>query len=814
MKNLTFLFVLLVSRSLLAQEGVSLTEHFARERTCDVLHYKVNVDIDEKTKVCRGDVSISFVPLRSSFAFVDFDAAEMAIDRVQLNGQSVEFKHHGDTLTIDLGKEYGLRDTLSVNIHYVVTSPKQGLYFVRPDSGYAKKQWQIYSNGETTENHHWFPCYDFPNDMATSEMIVTVNENWTAISNGKLIDVKKDAKRHKATYHWYEGRPHVSYLISLVAGEYVEVKDSWGTVSLSYYVYKYQKDDAMRSFAKSPKIMDFFSTKIGYPYPWEKYAQSVVQDYFLGGQENVSATTLTDGTIHDARAHLDISSDGLVAHEMAHQWFGDLMTCRDWSHLWLNEGFASYFDILFQEYDKGIEVALKSIYDSQHSVVTSDVGEKRRPSVCSKYVNPSTLFDNRIYGKGACVLHMMRSILGDELFWKAINHYTTKFAFHPVETNDFKIAVEEATGYNLHWFFDEWLYKAGYPEFEVKSKWDNATQSVLVSVTQVQKTDSLTGIFKMPVDIQVWIHDTPIDHRVMVSNANEEFRFPAYQEPQLVLFDKGSTILKKVKCEKSTDEWIFQLRHAEHGVDRIAAIDELRWIVDSAKATEALKLAALEDRLAEVRLNAVWALADAKKTDLSETFLKTYGDNDSKVRSASVTALKNYKGENILGVLQHAFDKDSSYVVAASAMTSLMKSDSLNAKQYARQGLQRDSFREGIRIAALRGLAEVHDDEAFALVKQYTEYGIDRSVRMEALGLMSRKWKEREDVVPYLIQMIDDPSFQVRRASMEMLGNSGSPAGLSPLQRIVDGENDARLVKVSREAIDKIKKAQQEQESH
>ena len=499
---------------------------------------------------------------------------------------------------------------------------------------------------------------------------------------------------------------------------------------------------------------------------------------------------------------------------MAYQWFGDLITCRDWSHLWLNEGFASYFDILFQEVDKGRDIALKSIYDSQHNIVTSDIGDWRRPSVFANYVNPNDMFDNRIYGKGACVLHMLRFILGDELFWKAINHYVNAFAFHVVETNDFKIAVEEATGYNLHWFFDEWLYKAGYPEFDITSTWDEASHTVTVDVKQSQKIDSLTGLFVIPVEIEVWTHDVPQTYRVMISKQEEQFSFPSYQEPQLVLFDKGSQILKKANFHKSIDASIFQLKHAENGVDRIDAIEDLRWLVDSNQVTEALSNAAIDDRFSEVRREAVWALGDAKKQDVSGLLMKAYGDSEAKVRAAAIAGLKTYKGNAVIQLLQHAFGQDSSYVVAGTALTALMKIDTVNAKTYAQGGLSRDSFRESIRIAALRGLADVRDDEAFRLVKQCTDYGNDRNVRMEALGLLSRKWKDRPDVVAHLISFITDASFHVRRAVMEMLGNVGNPQAIAPLQTVVDLETDTRLVKVARDAIEKIKQGLPEHGVH
>jgi aminopeptidase N len=642
-------------------------------------------------------------------------------------------------------------------------------------------------------------------------MIVTVDENWTAISNGKLLDVKHDAKNRTKTFHWYEGLPHVSYLTSLVAGEYVEVKDSWKKVPLSYFVYKFQKNDAMRSFEKTSKAMDFFSQKIGYEYPWEKYSQTVVQDYIWGGEENVSATTLTDNTIHDARAHLDYSSDGLVAHELAHQWWGDLLTTKDWSHTWLNEGFASYFDVLFQEYDKGRDVALKSIYDSQRDLVNTDFGDRRRPTVNPNFVSPQELFNNRIYGKGACILHMLRYILGDDLYWKAINHYVHKFAHQPVETNDFKVAIEEATGYNLYWFFDEWAYKPGYPEFNVTSVWDQESHTVNLKVRQVQPVDSLTGIFTTPMDIEVWVHNEPVTYRVTISREEEEFSFPAYQQPQLVLFDKGSTILKKVKFDKPIDEWVFQLQNAKDGVDRIIAVDELRWFADSSVATQALSKAAVNDAFPEVRREAVWALGDAKRTDVSRTLLTAYGDREAKVRAASVTAMKNAKKDTVFATLKYAFEKDSSYAVATAALMSLVKIDSLNAKKYCAAALQRDSYREGLRVAAVRSLADVGDEEAFTMVKTASSYGSPRNVRLEALGQLSRKWKQREDVVPYFISLLHDASVPVRRYVIGTLGELGSAQAIAPLEKAAEGEKESKLVKAARDAVLKIQQSQKAQ---
>ena len=790
-----------------AQEKQLPSAHYTRERSYDVLHYKLTIDVDEVAKTCEGTVAIRLVPLRPLFDVVQLDAAEMKITQVKSGLKNMQFYQSGESLFVNLDKVYGLRDTLNIQVSYAVSSPKKGLYFIKPDSGYAEKQWQVWSNGEAEDNHFWFPCYDYPNDRATSEMIVTVNDKWTAISNGSLLEVKRDPKRHKATYHWLENKPHVSYLISLVAGEYIEVKDKWNNIPLSYFVYKHQRDQAMLSFAKTPKIMDFFSSKIGYPYQWEKYSQTVVQDYILGGEENVSATTLTDITMHDARAHLDYSSESLVAHELAHQWWGDLVSFRDWPHAWLSEGFASYFDILFQEADKGRDEALKNIVDAQTNIVSSDVGDRRKSTVTFFFANPNDLFTNRIYGKGACVLHMLRSVLGDELYWKAINHYVNKFAFQSVETNDFKIAIEEATGYNLYWFFDEWVYKPGFPEFTVTSEWKQSSRTVNLSVKQVQKTDSLTGIFKTPVDIQVWVNNHPETYRVLIDSSEEMFSFPAYQQPQLVLFDKGSSVLKKLNYDKPVGEWIYQLKNADDGVDRMSAAEELRWYVDSNIVADALVKAMQDDRFWGVRREGVFALGDSRIQALSDTLITAYGDRDARVRSAVVSSLKMFSGEKVRTLLRYAFDKDSSYAVVSSALASLVKVDSVNALEYCRKGLAQSSYREGIRFSAVRALGRVGSDTAKAILRETTKYGVDRSIRIESLWQLSRAWKDDEQLFDYYLTLLNDPSAPVRRTVADILGTLGNEKAIAPLKHVVDTEQDERFVRTARESIGKIEEA-------
>jgi aminopeptidase N len=813
MKN-TVLFLLVFFSGTVLSQPSSPPEHLTRERTYHVLHYKLVLSVDVRKKECRGDAIISLVPLRPQFDTLQLDAASMDIQRITMRDIPLESSLTGETLSIALGRPYGLTDTLTVDVKYSVTSPKKGLYFVQPDSGYPEKQWQAWTQGEAIDNHFWFPCYDAPNDLSTSETIITVDDHLTVVSNGSLLGRSADAKHHQATYHWYESKPHVSYLVSLAVGTYIDVADSSGSLPIDNYVYPFQEEDAMRSFGNTPRMIDFFSKKIGYPFPWEKYGHALVEDFMFSGEENVSISTITDRTIHDARAHLDYSSEPLVAHELAHQWWGDLVSFRDWSHAWLSEGFATYFEMLYEEHAHGHDAAAKVLHDAQQVVVNSDRFDSRRPTVCNRYTNPIELFDNRIYQKGACVLHMLRFFLGDELFWKSIDHYVHKFAFHNVETNDLKVAIEEATGYNLQWFLDEWLYHAGYPEFLVQTSWDKNTRAVTVTVKQQQRVDSLTPIFRMPVDIEVWVHGEPETYRVEITRQQESFSFPAYQQPQLVIFDKGGQLLKRATFYKTREEWLYQLQHAEEGIDRLAAIDELQWTIDSTAVRGVMENVMMNDTFPQVRRDAIWAIGDVKSVDESDYLSKAYGDGESSVRAASVTSLGRYRGDKIVAILRHAFDKDSSDVVAAAALRSLTTADSVHRKEYLKEGLRRDSYNENIRSTALQCFTDIGDEEALDTVVSYTRYGLDRNIRVQAIRSLGAVWGSREDVTQYLFRFLSDPSYFVRRSAIDVLGKIENERVVNRLHQFIATESDGRLVKAAKDAVEKIEDSLKKKNSH
>ncbi len=803
LKKFNAIIIAMIFSSLLFAQDVP-PEQLQRERTFDVIHYRLNITIDEKLNAISGTNTITLVPIRSKLYVVKLDAADLNISDVSIHRRDLKFDVNKtkEELLITLDKPYTPSDTLQLTIAYSA-SPQKGLYFIQPDSAYPKNPWQVWSQGEAEDNRYWFPCYDYPNDKSTSEMIVTVSRKFLTISNGQLLDVKLNDANNTKTFHWYAGKPHSSYLISLVVGEYEQIKDTWNTVPLYYYVYKAQKKLAPLSFSNTPKMMQIFSDAAGFKYPWEKYSQTVVKDFVYGGMENVSAATLTDETIHDERTHLDYQSDGLVAHELAHQWFGNLLTCKDWSHAWLNEGFATYFSTYYFEAANDIDEAAYRLYGQQQNIILTDVGESRRSMVTNRYFYPMDIFDNKIYANGSVVLDMLRNILGDDLFFKAIRYYTNKHAYGLVETKDFILSIEEATGEYLQWFFDQWVYKAGYPEFEVKYEWDADQRAIKVNVKQVQSIDSLTGIFTTPVDVEIWQAQYPKTHRIFIDKAEQEFLIPSDNPPKNLLFDKGSKILMNVYFEKSVEEWLFQLQHSE-SIDRLIAIKMLVPNADEPQVKQALSKSMFSDRCWFVRAEAARALGTSSQKSTAELLIDAYRDKNSKVRNAVVREVSNFRGANITQFLKNVFEKDSSYIVREAALHALINADSQNAFTYCLKALTIDSHNNRIRTASILGLSKIGNEEAYKIILAYTKHGVETEIRRVAIIALSEKWHSQIEVIEIAERMLMENNFNIRLSAIIALENIGSERAVELLKTGLKSEKQVRLKKQIREALARL----------
>lgn len=409
--------------------------HYNPDRPGQVEHIFLDLNLDLKQQQCWGTCQIRLNPIVPGLEQLTLDAVSQNIKGVWINDQSVNYTYDGEQLIITLAHPPTPGQAITIKIDYHLDHPERGLYFVLPNEHYPHKPTQAWTQGEDEDSRFWFPCFDYPGQLATSEIRVRVPQPFMAISNGELRGVE-DQGDHKI-YHWYQPQVHPTYLMTLAVGEFVELRDEWQGKPVTYYVTPGREAEGQRTMGKTPQMIEFFSQKYGYNYPYPKYAQVCVDDFIFGGMENTSTTLLTDRCLLDERAALDNrNSESLVAHELCHQWFGDLVVIKHWSHAWIKEGMASYSEIMWTEQEYGADEAAYYRLGEIRNYLHEDGSRYRRPIVTHVYREAIELYDRHLYEKGACVYHMIRAELGDELFWKAMQTFVQANAHKTVETVD------------------------------------------------------------------------------------------------------------------------------------------------------------------------------------------------------------------------------------------------------------------------------------------------------------------------------------------------------------------------------------------
>ena len=775
--------------------------HWPRDRVCDMRHLRLEIVLDVEYKSLSGIATHTFAPINDGLTRVEFDAAELQIQSVQTpEGTILPYEYQDGKLRVDLGEPREAGQEISLRIEYRCT-PRRGLYFNAPDAAYPDKLSQVWTQGEDEDSHYWFPCYDFPNERFTSEIIVTVPRAWNTVSNGKLVSVsERDGVK---VCHWSQDRPLPAYLVSLVAGEFTEVRDEWNGVPIVYYSPPGREEDTRRAFGKTPRMVQFFAENIGVPYPWDKYSQVTVEDFIFGGMENTSATTMTDSLLHDERAHLDYSTDSIVAHELAHQWWGDLLTCRDWSQGWLNEGFATYFDLLFKEYDLGVDEFRYALYQDATSYIVES-GGYRRPIVSNLYNQPVDLFDRHLYEKGGLVLHMVRCVLGDDLFWKAMRHYCIKHQGGSVTTEDLKRAIEEATGRNLDWFFHQWVYSGGHPDLKVNYSWDEDTSTAQLAVSQTETSDPETPAFRIPVQVGFETSTGIRTMKLELTQKQQTLYFPLTEKPRMVQFDPGYWCLKTMKFTRPRELMLYQLKHDEDVIGRIQTARDLATL-GAPDCVAALKEAVLSDGFWGVQAAAARALGTVKSEGAMNALIQCIGVPHPKARRAVVSALGEFKEEAAFEALVPLLEHDESYFVEAEAARSIARTKHSRAFEVVSQVLGRSSFNQVMTSQAFSGLGKLKDERAIPLAKEWAAYGKPSRAREAALTCLGKLGEDKPDVVEFLADHVDDPWLRARSAAILALQEIGDESAIPALNRQASRDLDGRVVRRCREATAAIR---------
>jgi aminopeptidase N len=554
-------------------------------------------------------------------------------------------------------------------------------------------------------------------------------------------------------------------------------------------------------------MIDVLERRLGVPYPYPRYAQVCVADFIFGGMENTSATTLTDAVLLDERAALDHDVDALVAHELAHQWFGDLVTCRDWGEGWLNEGFATYAEYLWREHHEGRDAADLELEDWAAAYFGEDRTRYRRTIATKLYDEPIDIFDHHLYDKGGRVLHMLRQVLGDPAFFASLARYLGKHRLGVVETRDLARAVEDATGRVLDWFFAQWVVDgAGHPELAVDLRWDPDTHQLVARVDQTQRVEGATPLFRLPTSLRVRVGGRDRDLPIELRDAHHVFHLPLPEAPSAVIFDPGRVLLAQVKTDKREAWWRAELAEATLATDRMAAAAALGKAASPA-ALAALDQASRADPYWAVRGAAATALADLGGVRARDLLVARLGDEQHpRARAVVARALGGFPGDEVAGAaLAELVERgDPSYFVEAAACLALGKTRSSRAGATLRRAAERPSFADVIRQHAFRGLAEARDQAATPLLLEGTRWGRPSQGRRAAAGALATLHRGRRDadaagVRDHLEQLLVDRDFRVQAAAIEACAVWADPASIGALDRLVARELDGRLRRRARE---------------
>ena len=678
-----------------------------RSRDYDAIHYRVKLRFDEERKIFWGENTITMSPFNDGFNRCVLDAEKYTVTSVKdAMGKKLEFEQPVHQLIVHFPRPYQYKDTLSFTVFYNTEESSdpdksrrsrrsRGIVFFDESPRHPRIieaiSWPIYAR-------NWFPCYDHPNDKTTQEMVITVNDEYKALSNGRLVGVTEDRKNKTKTFYWSVDRPHSTYLSMFVVGPYEVVKDSLGSLPINYWVYKKDVKDALRSFHKTPGIIAFFNKEFGYDYPWAKYDQ-VIQPGFGGGMECTSATLIGEGTIHDERAEQDFQSHGLVAHEAAHQWWGDLVTFRDWGHTWISESFGTYSEHIFTKYDLGEDEGAVNLMNKKNAYLREAHNRYMRPIVFHRWDSPQNNFDSHTYPKGAVVINMMRWILGKTPFLKAISHFLHKHEFQPADTHDFLTAIKEVTGKNMDWFFEQWLLKPGHPVFDVNTIWDSDTKKVRMRIAQVQDTSGRIPVFKTPVIIGIVTKKGKKSEKVWIEKKDEEFQFACDQKPLMVRFDEGNYLLKEWTFEKSLEELLYQLEH-DDVIGRMWAAAELSKFPDDSRTIKGLLKSAKDDSFWAVRRSAVGSLGGFQKKKHILFLKKRAEDKNSKVRTEVLRVLADLNQPDLVKFFKERFEKDDSYVAQAEALRGIGKCGDESSGTFLMDAAKMKSPRNVVKRAA------------------------------------------------------------------------------------------------------------------
>ena len=786
----------------------------------------VRVGFDFAKGIVYGDETAVVIPKRAGLRRIPFNTLGIHYKAVAVNGKPAAYRLDAahQRIYVALQAPAAAGQPLTVTFRYWA-QPQRGIYFIRPDKGYPRTAPEIWSQGEMTDNRRWFPTWDEPNQKTPSELIVTVPRGWTVVGNGYLKSVVKSAKLHAwygtqsdvATWDWNAPIPKSTYLIAFAAGPLSEHRTSLDVPQFqghkplpvdSFVQPRYAKWNAL-CFGKTKRIVAYFQKRIGIAFPWEKYDQVTAERFTYGGMENASVTIQTSNAIHPPIENLEQPCDGLVAHELAHQWWGDDVTLSDWSNVWINEGFATFFQELWSRHHFGRPEFQYERYNAQQAYF----GETKsywRPIVDYVYDDPLDNFDASAYPRPAQVLHMLQYMVGTHRFFAALHYYLEQYQHKNADTQQFFSAIDKSLGTNLTWFEHEWFFRAAYPHYYVKQRYDAKTKTLALDVTQKNHDGKP---FRMPIVIQAYFGNQIKSVRPTIDRNHQVVTIPGVaQAPSMVLFDPNDNVIRKLTWHKSLRALAYQAIRARYAGDRLWALGQLERAKKGERkgARRTIREMALFDSFYGVRADAV---AAAARLGDWQTVRAALHDRDERVVIAAAQDAGRLKGTadpTLVADLRRLAGSPNP-LAAAAALSSLGALKAPGAYALLVAALGRPSFREQIPAGALMGLGALGNMKAFPSIEARTAYGtplLERSAAIFALARLAVKNERQQSVEGHLIALAEsDPIIGTRIAAVHALGMLGETSAIPALQRIEASDSQQAVQSGAWSAILDIKDA-------
>lgn len=780
---------------------------YPRDLEARVRHIALEITPDFKARSIEGRATLHFQPNVLPVSELRLDAVELRAKSLTSSEPIEGFQATDTEIVVTFQQPIPPDKEFTVTVDYTA-EPRQGLYFRTPEMGYKQGDTHLFTQGESITHRRWFPCVDAPNVLCTTEITCRVPAGMTVISNGRLISETADPSTGLTTFHWKQEQPHANYLVTLVAGYFAKVEDKYRDIPLAFFTPASDIAHATNSFRGTREMMEFFEKETGVPYPWPKYYQVCVNDFVAGGMENTSATTLTDSTLFSSETENLHNSEGLVAHELAHQWFGDLVTCKDWSHLWLNEGFATYYEALWQGQRHGVDELRYEMFNTAETILRA--GGTPTPIVRRTYDGPDQMFDYLAYQKGGWILHMLRSQLGVERYQKCVRLLLERHRHSNVATEDFRRIIEEVSGRSYDQFFDQWVYHAHHPELNITYNWDQAAKLARLSVKQVQRLSTNVLLFSVPLTVKLSGKSGSVRRTLQITKVDEDFAFALDSAPTLVRIDPDLELLAKINFAPSAAMLAKQLERKDDVIGRLLAVEAIGKRSDG-EAVKQLKRVLNEDSHYGVRIAACRALRAIHSDEALEALMASTAQPDARVRNAVARDIGGFYSEAAYDSARQAINSEKNPAIRGNLLRNLAGYAKPEVRDVLESHLASSSYQNELANSAVEAL-RLQDDPASlpALLKALAERGEAFESRgfsraLNALAYLARNQEDKTEIREFLVRQLSNERRGVKSSALSALGTLGDPRAIAAVQKFIGDSREDRERAAAESALTRLR---------